>query len=206
MTCAPVAKADRVAPLPLPLLSHGRTTLVPLTPDFYQFITRMLLEAPHLHLWRYRGRTPSPDEIVRDLWNGVLAQFVVVSADTGRPVGLVVAYNADLHSGTVYLAAIGGSDAKNGGIVLHGFGLFLGYLFGTFRLRKAYIEVAEYTLPQFGNQLGRFFHLEGRLREHEYLAGRYWDHLQWSITREQWSETIGPLYPVRSGNPKGTST
>jgi hypothetical protein len=31
----------------------------------------------------------------------VLCQFVVTSADTGRPIGLVVAYDADLHSGTV---------------------------------------------------------------------------------------------------------
>lgn len=190
---APAVGDRPVDTLSAPRLRTPRIRLAPVTPNSYDVVARLTVEDENLLCWRYRGRTPSPEEVIRDLWAGVLCQFLVVSTDTGHPLGLVVAYDADLHSGTAYLAVVSDRSARRTGLPLEAMGVFLGYLFGTFALRKLYLEVPEFNLDQFGRQIDRFATLEGCKTDHLILGGRYWDLRTYCIGRARWETQIAPL-------------
>jgi hypothetical protein len=68
--------------------------------------------------------------------------------------------------------------------MMFGLALFLRYVFTCWNFRKLYMEVAEYNYEQFSSGAGRFFEVEGRLREHFYYGGRYWDKLILTLSRE----------------------
>lgn len=50
----------------------------------------------------------------------------------------------------------------------------------------AYFEVPAYNLDQFASAIGRALEEERRLRDHEWLGGRYWDRVYLSLSRERW--------------------
>jgi RimJ/RimL family protein N-acetyltransferase len=140
--------------------------------------------------WRFRGATPSPDNFVRGLWDGVLAQFLVVGQRAPhRPIGHVAAYNPDLQSGTVYFAVTAFPPYLGTGLALEGGLVFLNYLFSTWRLRKVYVETTEEALTQY-KSAQRFLREEGRLIEHEYLKGHYVDRLTLALYRADFREAV----------------
>jgi RimJ/RimL family protein N-acetyltransferase len=89
---------------------------------------------------------------------------------------------------------LGDGSGERTGLALEGMGLLIGYLFETFALRRVYVEVPEFNLPQFGRQIERFAELEGRYRDHVHLADRYWDLLTYAIDRNRWAQRIAPLF------------
>src|SRR5438105_2978373 len=99
--------------------------------------------------WRFRGATVSPEAFQRSLWQNVLTQFIVDGArSTRRPIGLVSAYNADLHGGTAYFAVTAFPPFLDSGLAIEGGLLFLNYLFTTWRLRKVYIDTTATALSR----------------------------------------------------------
>jgi RimJ/RimL family protein N-acetyltransferase len=108
------------------------------------------LDPTQAHRWRFRGATPSPDHFRQTVFDpNVLAQYAVVEIDSDTLAGIVTAYGADLASGHCYGAMLRVASAASGvrpGAVTEGFGIFLGYLFDHFDLRKIYLEVPEYNL------------------------------------------------------------
>jgi RimJ/RimL family protein N-acetyltransferase len=137
--------------------------------------------------WRSGGQVPPMEVFAAGLWDGMLAQFVVRDTATHRPAGHVQAYHPDLHSGHAYIAAIGTTDSHNSGLMPEAMFLFVNYCFTVFNLRKLYLEAAEFNEPQYGSALGRFFKEEGRLRDHSYYDGRFWDRGIYSIYREDFA-------------------
>src|SRR5262245_61152949 len=80
-------------------LSGRRVRLRAVVASDYEFL--FLLSAddrtgPH---WRYRGMPPRPEEFVRDLWHGVLVQYLVEDIESQERLGLVAAYDANLRDG-----------------------------------------------------------------------------------------------------------
>jgi hypothetical protein len=65
--------------------------------------------------------------------------------------------------------------------------LFVDYLFQGWPYRKLYIECPEYNQDQIQSFLS-LCHMEGLLREHLFLDGRYWDLGTWSIWRDSWPQ------------------
>jgi RimJ/RimL family protein N-acetyltransferase/aryl carrier-like protein len=123
--------------------------------------------------WRYRSVQPTMDTFARELWTGVLVQYVVRPARGDDAVGLVVAYSpAEEHAclGAVFDPAHTGS-----GLAAQAVMAFARYLFHSFPLRKLYLEIPEFNMPQLHSGAGRLFQVEGVLREHCYYAGRWWD-------------------------------
>lgn len=71
------------------------------------------------------------------------------------------------------------------------------YSFRTLGLRKVYIEALEFNLPQF-SALSHIATEEGRLREHEFHQGRYWDFVTYAVTAELWCQFLNnPRVVVR---------
>jgi hypothetical protein len=93
-------------------LSGRRVRLRAVVASDYDFLFMLAADertGPH---WRYRGLPPRPEEFVRDLWQGVLVQFLVERIDTKERVGLVVAYEANLRDAHCHLGALFRADTR----------------------------------------------------------------------------------------------
>lgn len=172
----------------LPPLSGRRTRLQPVRVSDYDFLYD--LEA-QLQFWRFHGSTPSPEAFVQSLWSGVLANFIVASA-SGDAVGLVTAYSPDQANGHA-LIAVAAHPSQPPGSLAEGIVLFVNYCFSTWPLRKLYAEAVEYNLHSFRTVADRYCVEEGRLRDHYFLQGRYWDKVTLALYREAWDAVSADL-------------
>ena len=196
----PVRAADPAGYLPgfdagagVAVLQGGCTRLRPLAQNDYAYLYELSLSAVNSARWRYRGATPSPEQFVSDLWNGVQAQFMIETPEPRKRAGLVVAYNADQANGTVHLGVLIDGAHHRRVWPLEGVLLFVDYLFQHWAFRKVYAETSGFNAAHFGSGAGRLFEEEGRLRDHQYFHGRYWDQVIYSVTREHWSLCGRPL-------------
>lgn len=162
--------------------------LRPVNQKDYGFLYDISLSAKNNARWRYRGVTPSPDRFIADLWSGILAQFIIESPDSNKPAGLVVAYNADLGNGTIYLGVLLDNEYHRKVWPLEAIGMFVDYLFQNWTFRKIYVETTEFSAADFASAAKVLFEEEGRLREHQYFQGRYWDFIYYALTRKRWEE------------------
>ena len=149
-------------------------------PFLYSMATDPLVGAR----WRFRGVVPRPEAFERLLWEGVLAQFVIEGTSDGIPRGVVTAYSANMNSGTANVAVALSSAHIGRGFGVEASYLFCDYLFATWSLRKLYFEAPAFNCAQFQSAIGRFLHVEGVLRDHEYYGGRYWDSVLMALYRE----------------------
>lgn len=140
--------------------------------------------------WRFRGSTPSPAEFDAQLWAGVHVQYVVCGRD-GRPAGIVGLYNSNLRAGHSHVFAVAAPDA--GAVVSEGLAALVAWAFDELELAKVWVEAAEFNLEQFGRLAG-FARVEGRLTNHEYWRGRFWDTVVLSVSAETWARELRPLF------------
>ncbi len=164
-----------------------RLNLVALTDRHLGFLHQLACDPEIGPRWKYRGTTPSPEQVWKDCHEGVLCTFTITLAGD-RPIGLVSAYGAS-RAGYCYVATVLCPSFVGSGLGLLSTAMFLDYLFANFPLRKIYLEIGAYNLSQMVNLLNRFFDFEGKLAEHEYFSGRYHDLLIFSMTRERFEAT-----------------
>jgi len=147
--------------------------------------------------WRFRGSTPGMDRWSGATWGTVLASFIVLDATKDAPIGLVATHEANFQDGHAKMSAANFMPPGNRHLAfILGIGLFLDYVFRCWDLRKLYMEVPEYNYDQFASGAGRFFEEEGRLRDHFFFDGRYWDQVILGLYREKWNDVrddvLGP--------------
>lgn len=169
----------------MPRLSGRRVRLRAIEPNDFEYLYRLATSEKVGLRWRLRGTTPNPDDFIRTLWDGVFAQFLVEQRD-GAPAGHVMCYGAHPRDGVASIGMVADPALLGTGMVLEAMFLFVSYLFDVGGFRKLYAEVPEYNLDQFGSGAGRYFHEEGRLRDHEWYMDRYWDVLHLAIYRDEW--------------------
>jgi RimJ/RimL family protein N-acetyltransferase len=150
-------------------------SLVPVTNRFVEFLYQLAINEENGFRWLLVGAVPPPDVFQQNLWKGVLAQFVVLERRSSAPIGVVVAYNPELHHGFAYLGADFLPAVEGTGLGIEAVDIFIEYVFGTYNLRKLYLEVPEYNVPFMSNLAGGVFKEEGRLRQHTFYQGTYWD-------------------------------
>jgi RimJ/RimL family protein N-acetyltransferase len=172
--------------------------LRPLAQNDYAYLYDLSLSAKNNARWRYRGATPSPERFVSDLWSGVLAQFMIETPAPRKRAGLLVAYNADLANGTIYLGVLVDNAFHRKAWPMEAILLFVDYLFGNWAFRKVYAETTEFSAAHFASGAKGLFEEEGRLRDHQYFQGRYWDYIHYALTRQRW-ETRGRTLLERFG-------
>jgi RimJ/RimL family protein N-acetyltransferase/acyl carrier protein len=165
---------DQVTP---PQLAGQFFRLVPVLPPSVPFLYGLSTNPEVGFRWRYRGAVPSPQQFEQDLWQGVLAQFVVESIQTSQAAGHVVCYSPDRNMGHAYLGAAMTDEYHGSGIAAEPVRLFLDYLFDVWPFHKVYLELPEFNLPQFASATGRGLHVEARMRNHHYYQGRRWDQI-----------------------------
>lgn len=179
------------------LTLHGkRVVLRPVEPADYSFVLHLSTNPRITYRWRTRGTTPSPPEFQVMLWRGVLCQFLIVRPENGEPLGLISAYNADFRNQTVYLAILM-RDHQGGALwTFDAIALFLNYVFSNWNFRKIYAETSELSSWTFASGAGRYFEVEGTLREHEYYGGRYWDTYVLAFWRDDCEALLEKLLPA----------
>lgn len=159
-----------------------------INPQDYQLLRSAELGGDLGVRWRYRGSTVSPEQWAQSLWQGTLAQYLVVGVEDPNPLGLVTAYQANFQDGYAFLAAEALGARHPSPLMMFGIALFIDYVFTCWNFHKVYLEVAEYNAPQFGSGIGRMFEQEGRMREHLWYGGRRWDQLLLAIYRDTWQQ------------------
>lgn len=96
--------------------------------------------------WRFRGRTPSPQEFQASLFDpGVHIQYVAQHPLTGEVFGLLVGYDYDPAAGHIKLGFLS-CNTGGPGMLMEAMVMFIDHLFMTFPLRKVYFELPEYNL------------------------------------------------------------
>lgn len=157
---------------PEAVLEGRRVRLRPVTPNDYEWLYQLNSLPELAHRWRGRPGSINPAQLPDFLWNNVFCQFVVCRRRDGRPVGLVVAYGADLPNRTVRFGIVLDPQYHSVGWPLEAGALFIDYLFDTGDFRKLYAEAVDYNIAAYQSALEHgILRMEACLREHVYSAG-----------------------------------
>ncbi len=175
------------------LLEGPNVVLSPVTQAEFGVLFDLHTRGDHLVRFRLRGHTPSPDAFHRLIWDRVLAQFVARSRD-GHLVGLVSCLDANFQHRHAHFSVVAAPDQRNTGLGLEAMGMLFSYVFSQFDLRKLYAECLASNFCQFENGAHRIFEVEGCLKQHEYLCGRYEDLYVLAVYRDTWRHHHGRLY------------
>lgn len=171
------------------LLETGRIRLDPLCPSDYETLVALESEPRLGARWRHGTGTLSPRAAIEGMWRGVLEQRVIRRSGESYevpPLGVAVAYDANLRCGTCYIGVMARPELQKHGLAFAGLALFIEYLFSDWGLRQLYAEVHEYNYQAYQSGEGVIFHRIGCLEEHTALFGRRWDLYLLCITRSEW--------------------
>lgn len=187
-------EGDRVSVRP-PMLSR-HTRLRPLTPPDYDelYVLASSGEIP----WQWHGLPASPENFRETLWSRTLVQFAISSRNGSDDfAGLVTAYGANLAFGTCYMQMLLSPGFRSLAWPIEGAVLFLNYLFQKYPLRKVYAEATTDTMPFFQSGEGSLgYTIEGHLRDHLFVNGRYVDLFILSISRDAWDRIAAAIVPL----------
>ena len=182
-------------PATAPTLASATVRLRPVDPSDYEFLFRLSNHEALSHRWRLRNTTPSFEQFVSGLYQGIHVQFLVTDRTSGESLGLVSAYNADMRNGYAYLAMVLHPDRLSSRFGLESLLLFSNYVFQSWPFRKLYAETSELNIETFASGAGRLYEVEGHMKDHEFYAGRYWDAYLLTFERDTMSEWIARLLP-----------
>lgn len=170
-----------------PLLASRRVRLRTIGEQDRRFLYELMTSPEAGGRVRFGGATPSPEKVIASLWESVLAQFVVESGESGRPVGLVAVTSPDFRNQFAYVSALGTPEAQGTGLVAEAALLAFHYAFQSWPLRKVYMEATDDSFQAFRGGLGDLFAEEGRLVDHVFWNGRYVDMVIVAVYRETWA-------------------
>lgn len=184
---------------PVKLRQGKRVRLRPVGAHDYDFLYFIATAGENSYRWRYRGTTPSPEAFARQLWDGILAQYLAMTTQ-GKPVGLVGLYNTNPFSGYSYIYALSDPSLAGQGRTMEAAILLLDYAFRNWNLRKIYFELPEFNLAQLRSAVGKYLVEEGRLIDHEVFGGRSWDLITLALYREVFVERCSRIVDAISTN------
>lgn len=173
-------------------LAYGRVALRAVTQGDYDWLYELETDPRVSGGWRLQGRTVSPEEFVRLLWQNILVQYIVTERTNAFRAGLVMCYSADTRNGTASLALVSPPEFQDTGLAIDGMVLLIDHLFRGWPFRKLYFESLAFNFARFDHandrpiDLTRLWTVEGQLRDVYYHEGRYWDKYIGSISREAW--------------------
>jgi RimJ/RimL family protein N-acetyltransferase len=166
-----------------PVLVSRRVRIEPVSSQHHEFLHALASNPLNGFRWHHGGNVPPFDVFVAGLWQGVLAQYVVVSINDQRLVGHCLLYNPEINHGHVSFGVIVTPDVEGSGVGVEAAFLVLRTAFKLWNLRKIYLDVPEFNSDSIAGGVGRYFHEEARLRGHLYYDGRWWDRVTLAMYR-----------------------
>lgn len=173
-----------------PPLASRRVRLRPIREQDRRFLYELMSTPEAGGRVRFGGSTPSPEKVLATLWESVLAQFVVESAEGGRPLGLVAITSPDFRNGFAYVSAVGTVESQGSGSIAEAALLAFHYAFSTWPFRKVYMEATDDSFQAFAGGLGELFREEARLIDHVFWNGRWVDLVIVAVYRDTWSARV----------------
>ncbi len=156
--------------------------------------------------WLWRSERHQAEGFTRSLHMTNDVQFMITNRRSDEPAGLISAYELDQFHGLAHVtvALLPGSRLRVW--PLEGVLLFANYLFTKFNLRKLCGRSTEQNFAQLRSGADHFFEVEGCLRNHLILNGRYQDLYLAAVSEERWREVGVPLLerilePASPGQP-----
>jgi RimJ/RimL family protein N-acetyltransferase len=183
-----------------PPLSGRRVRLREVQPSDYEYLYALTTHPDVSWRWRHRGQALSFDTFSQIVESGTLVHFIVERLANGEPLGYAQAFDASLQWGWCHIAVVLDPAVALGGWALEAPLLFLNYLFEMYELRKLYASVLEFNYEQFASYSGDRYHIEARLENHDWYAGRWWDMLILAMYRTDWMRT-GPRLVAKLARP-----
>ena len=177
-----------------PAAIQGRhVALRPAWPEDFELIFRWWSDRDEAPLWtsQYRQVTTYPQFLpMLEAWLRDGVTFLLVEQATGARFGFARAYNLNIADGWAWLQAYVEPPFRARPQLGEWAALFSRYLFEQFPLRKLCGEIFAFNdaSRRLNEKLG--FRYEGRLREHSWYRDRYWDHLFYSLRREDWAQAM----------------
>ncbi len=142
--------------------------------------------------FRLAGSTPNM-ATYRDFFVGTSnSRAVVVDESAGERIGFLYTFNTNLNNGRTSLALVCDPAHHGSGMFYRGAWLFIDYLFQAFPFTRIYGQSLEFNFEQFRTDGARrlnidgLIQVEGILKEHQYLGGRWWDEYLISVTKQEW--------------------
>lgn len=157
-------------------------------PEDHGALYALFMEGEGAMRWRFRGATPSYDEFAQALWQSIFAHFLVRRYESGRVIGYVAAYGAQVRDRHCYVAFIGVPEVRNRGSMVFGMGLFVETLFRMAPFRKLYAEATAENLAQYRRAVDDdLVQVEGTYPEHEWANGRIQTVHTLALYRRTWA-------------------
>lgn len=111
-----------------------------------------------------------------DMYNHYcFVKLVIISHETGEPVGLCMAYDLNLRDRVACLGLDILPDCTVDLVVAEAAGLLINYILTNWDLRKLYVYSGRYPHFHLHDSLSSFFLEEGCLREHYLFNSQTWD-------------------------------
>jgi RimJ/RimL family protein N-acetyltransferase len=183
-----------MAETPRALAIEGRLMgLRPVWPEDFPRLFDWFSDRDEAPLWtsQFRQITTFQEFMPQiEAWLRNSISLLKVDLDSGVIFGFARAYNLNLADGYAWVQAytIPGYRMRRHGA--ESAILFARYLFEHFPIRKLCSEVFAFneTAVRLNEKIG--FRFEGRLSDHTWYRDRYWDHLFYSLNREDWGEVL----------------
>lgn len=164
-----------------------RVILTPYNDTFFEYIYALTTDSRWKYLWTnnrsFLSKREFHDSLILSLKSYYHNYMVILSKTTHSPQGIIYSYNYS-SDGYVYITTLidinhrfsyVGGDA---GIIFHDF------LFKHFPLRKIYCDVYVYNTQCINFLLHSGYVEEGRLKEHRFYGGKYYDLLTLAFYRD----------------------
>lgn len=173
----------------MPVVAEGRWCgLRPLTAEDLPFLHSLDSNGDGFVHGRLRGRTMLPDQYARHLSNDVLCQFIAVRRGTEQRIGHVVASGANFLDRHVEVSVAVVPAVVGAGWPMEAAVLFVEFLFAQFPFERLRFLVLSSGTGTLARGLDDVLHLEARLREHQFVDGRFADTRLYALDRETWVE------------------
>jgi RimJ/RimL family protein N-acetyltransferase len=140
-----------------------------------KFLYGLVVKQPHDFHWLFSSTVPNWEIFVSVLLERLSLPFVILAQTDSRPIGFVSLYNLRLDSGVSHFGICIEGSLQGSGIGTEALWLHLKYCAAKWNIRKFYGEIPEWSVQNIRSHLNKEFVEEGRLRDHFYRDGRYWD-------------------------------
>jgi RimJ/RimL family protein N-acetyltransferase len=183
------------------VLTSGRFTRIePVAEAVVPSIARIALDAAASGQWRLADTSGGDQALGRVLGAGVVRQRLVVGRESNEVLGLCQLINADWRARRAELTVLLARDCWNRAWPMEGLALFIQDCFEELPLRKLFAQVTPEVFATIRSGQGRYFDVEGVLRERTYARGSYVDVTLLSIWRSAWPfERVG-RFAARTGS------
>lgn len=146
------------------------------------------------HLWSESRCIPIAFEYKNEFWdrlkNFYHTFFMIYTKKENKPIGFLFSYQFNTNDRICYTTIYVEKEYRKTRVAAVAGTMFCDYLFSFYDLRKIYAIVYDYNNASKDFLTHAGFSEEGRLKEHRYYSGKYYDMLTLALYRDTFYEKM----------------